>query len=305
MIKRVFFNVALIFLISACHNPFSTGTLTWTVINVNAYLQQGDAHLISKNGKHMLIDTGHESYASTVLIPTLRKANVKTIENILITHPHNDHYGGLKALMNEGFDIKVIHMNMPTQQQMLQEPWGGKYAELEEIQTLAKKKHIPILPIKMGDRYSFDADSYLDVLYVYNGIDTPIGSTDLNDMSAVCMLHHGKNRFLFTGDLNKRLGTYLAENADNIRADILKAPHHGTEGFPPNAFFDKVDAQVLIVPAPKHLWWGERSKRLRDLARQKGYDTYVSGFSGDIRVISDGEHYMIKPDRNIEGILSK
>jgi len=197
LIKKLIFLV-LILLVQSCNSPFSYGKLTWTAINVNAYLQQGDAHLISKEGKHMLIDVGHYAYAKKILVPTLQKLKIKSIEKILISHPHNDHYGGLIALIEADFEIRMIHMNMPTKKQMAQEPWGGKYAELEEIQELAKMHNIPIAPIKMGDRYSFDSDSYLDVLYVYNGIDTPIGKTDINDMSAVCMLHHGKNRF-FTG----------------------------------------------------------------------------------------------------------
>ena len=304
MIKKLILLVLLL-LLQSCNNPFSYGKLTWTAINVNAYLQQGDAHIISKEDRHMLIDVGHYTYAKKILVPTLRKFKVQKIEKILISHPHNDHYGGLKALIEAGFEIEAIHMNMPTKKQMTQEPWGGKYAELVEIQELAKAHHIPMHPIKMGDKYSFDTDSYLEVLYVYNGIDTPIGKTDLNDMSAVCMLHHGKNSFLFTGDLNKRLGRYLADNVDNIHADILKSPHHGTEGFPPNRFFDKIDAKVLIVPAPKHIWWSKRSNRMRDLAREKGYETYVNGFHGNIEVTSDGEGYSIKTDRVLEGILSK
>jgi competence protein ComEC len=304
LIKKLIF-LTLVLLLQSCNSPFSYGKLTWTAINVNAYLQQGDAHLISKGGKHILIDVGHYTYAKKILVPTLQKLKIKSIEKILISHPHNDHYGGLIALIEAGFEIRAIHMNMPSKSQMAQEPWGGKYTELEEIQALTKIHHIPILPIKMGDRYSFDSDSYLDVLYVYNGIDTPIGKTDINDMSAVCMLHHGKNSFLFTGDLNKRLGRYLTDNAKDIKADILKSPHHGTEGFPPDSFFDKVEAKVLIVPAPKHIWWSKRSKRMRDIARKKGYETYVNGFHGNIVVTTDGETYSIKTDRVLEGILSK
>ncbi|CAA6826827.1 MAG: Metallo-beta-lactamase family protein [uncultured Sulfurovum sp.] len=303
--KKILLTIILSLLLTSCNNPFSAGTLTWTAINVNAYIQQGDAHLISKNGKHILIDVGHRSYAKKILIPTLQKAGVKSIDKVLITHPHNDHYGGLKPLIDAGMKIKAIYMNMPTKKQMAQEPWGGSYAELDEIQLLAKKADIPVVPIVMGDKYTFDSDTYIEVLYVYNGINTPVGKTDLNDMSAVCMVYHGENRFLLTGDLNKKLGGYLAKNVDNLRADILKSPHHGTEHFAPNAFFDKVEAKVLIVPAPKHIWWSENSKRTRNLARQKGYETYVNGFHGNITVTSDGTRYTIKTDREITGILSK
>ena len=305
MNKLLIIGFFFIFVFLGCNREKPTSTLTWTSINVNAYLQQGDAHLIREDNTTILIDTGHKTYTQKIVIPTLQKQHITHINKIIITHPHNDHYGGIIPLIKAGIKIGQIYMNMPSKSQMEQEPWGGKYEELEVIRSLAKARHIPLLPIKMGDRYKISQDAYIEVLYVYNGIDTPVGKTDLNDMSAICMLHHGKNKFLFTGDLNKRLGRYLAEHSTTIEADILKAPHHGTEGFPPNSFFEKVKPKVLIVPAPKHIWWSKRSKRLRDLARVKGYKVYVNGFNGNIVVTSDGKDYQITTDRNLTGLLSK
>jgi competence protein ComEC len=278
-------------------NIFTQNTLTWTSINVNAYIQQGDAHLISKNNKHILVDTGHEKYASRILVPYLKGKKIDEIDSILITHPHNDHYGGIKALIENNFKIHTIYMNMPTKKQMNKEYWGGTYDELLEIQNLAKKHNIIFSNVKIGDKLVFDSMSYMEVLYVYNGIDTPVGTTDINDMSVVSMLYHGGNKFLFTGDLNKKLGSYLAKHANNIQADILKAPHHGTEGFAPNSFFKKVSPKVLIVPSPKHLWFGKRSKRSRDLAIKNNYITYVNGFNQNITVTSDGTDYTISTER--------
>lgn len=288
-----------------CNNPFSKSKLTWTAINVNAAVQQGDAHLISKDGKHILIDTGHINYAKSILLPYLKEQNASTLRAVLITHPHNDHYGGLKQLMEDGFSIGKIYMNMPTKKQMDAEYWGGKYSELLEILALAKQRNVEVVPIVQGDKLIFDEDAFIEVLYIYNGIHTPVGHTDLNDMSAITMLHHGNNRFLFSGDLNKKLGRYLAKNADNLKADILKAPHHGAEGFAPNSFFEKVNPKAIIVPAPKHLWFGKRALRLRELARQNHYETYVNGYHGHITITSDGDSYSIKSQREAKDILYK
>jgi len=302
--------IFFIFILLGCESNKRHNTLTWTSINVNAGTQQGDAHLISKNNKHMLVDTGHAMYASSILIPFLRYKNIDTIESILITHPHNDHYGGIKSLIKNNFKIKTIYMNMPTKKQMDREYWGGSYAELLEIQNLAKTYNIILTSIKIGDKLKFDSITFMDILYVYNGIDTPVGTTDLNDMSVISMLHHGKNKFLFTGDLNKKLGTYLAKHADDLQADILKAPHHGTEGFAPNSFFEKVNPKVLIVPSPKHIWFTKRSKRTRDIAIKHNYKTYVNGYNKHITITSDGDNYTISTDKNftnndILGIKSK
>jgi len=279
--------------------------LVWTAINVNAQVQQGDAHLISVGKMHMLIDTGHFRYAKHILIPFLKKQDIKHLDSVLITHPHSDHYGGVTALLESNITISTLYMNFPTKGQMLQEPWGGKYEELLEIQKVCMAHHVKIKPIRMKESYKLAENSSIEVLYVYNGIDTPVGKTDLNDMSVVCMLHHGRNKFLFTGDINKRVGRYIAQHADDLKADILKFPHHGTQTYPPDLFFQKVNPHIIIVPSPKGLWWSQRSKHTRDMARKYSYRTYVNGFSGHITVTSDGKSYTVTEERKIEGILSK
>ena len=292
-IKKIIYLLTTVFisltLLSCSKN---SDTLTWTSINVCQGIQ-GDAHLISKNGKNFLIDTGYPSAAKNSLLPFLKDHNISEIEAILITHPHIDHYGGAQFLFKNGIKINHLYMNMPTKEQMNKEYWGGKYKDLIQLQNIAKKYHTKISEISKGDKLIFDKNSYIDVLYAYNGIDTPVGTTDINDMSIITMIHDRKNRFLLTGDLNKKLGRYLAKNAHNLKADILKAPHHGAKSFAPNIFFDKVDAKYLIVPAPKNLWCSKRSIRTRKLAKDNNYSTYINGFHGHITVTSDGTHFQI------------
>ena len=296
--------IVMVLFFGGCE-PAKKDILTWTAINVSPNIQQGDAHLISKNGKYFLIDAGHISYAREVLLPFLKKKGVSELEAVLITHPHNDHYGGVKALIENHFKIKSLYMNMPTKEQMDKEYWGGTYNELLTIRDLAKTHHIKIMPIKKGDKLIFDKKSFIEVLYVYDGLHSPVGKTDINGMSVIAMIYDRNNKFLLTGDLNKKLGKYLGENADNIEADILKAPHHGTEGFAPNVFFETVNPKVLIVPSPKHLWFSKRSERTRALAKKYHYQTYVNGYHGDITVISNGDSYTIHTQRKIEDIFRK
>ena len=99
--------------------------LKWTMVNVNATGRQGDAHILSKGNKHYMIDTGQEYYVATVLLPYLRKHRLMHLNGILVTHPHFDHYGGLKYLIEHGIKIDAIYMNLPTKQQMEREWWGG------------------------------------------------------------------------------------------------------------------------------------------------------------------------------------
>ncbi len=275
-------------------------SLTWTSINVCSDTRQGDSHLISKNGKHYLIDGGHPEVTQTHFLPFLEQHKITHLDAVMINHPHSDHYGGIKALFENHIKIDRLYMNMPTPQQMKWEWWGGNYQDLVVIQKLATKSGTPISPIRQGDKFVFDKSSSIEVLYVYDGIHTPVGKTDINDMSAITMIKDGTNRFLLAGDLNLGLGTYLAENAQNIKADVLKVPHHGTEKLAPNSFFEKVSPKDIIVTAPRDLWCSKRSDRVRTLSEEKKYGTYVNGIQGHITVTSDGKTYTVTTEKKVK-----
>ena len=91
-------------------------------------------------------------------------------------------------------------------------------------------------------------------LYAFDGVNTPVGKTDINGMSLILLLTHSGVRALFTGDLNDPIGAYLAKSGhngvNNLKADILKVPHPGADPLASNDFFDSVGARVALVPAP-------------------------------------------------------
>ena len=304
-LKAISFTVFIIILFSllaACNKK--EDKLVWTAINVSN-VHQGDAHLIHKGNNNYLIDTGEYLQAKSYLLPSLESQGVTHLNGIIITHPHFDHYGGTTIVLESNITVDHIYMNMPTRKQMKSEWWGGEYKHLLYIQEIAKKKNIPISPINKGDKYTFDKKSYMKVLYAYDGIHTPVGKTDINDMSAIIMIYDDKNRFLLAGDLNNKLGTYLATHAKDIQADILKVPHHGTESFAPNSFFYTVAPKVIIVPAPKDLWCSDRSKRTKELIRTRNYKSYINGFHGDITVTSFNNTFKITTTNNPSTKLCK
>lgn len=80
---------------------------------------------------------------------------------------------------------------------------------------------------------------------------------DVNDMLLIIKLCHKDITFLFTGDLNEDVGSYLAENFDDLAADVLKIPHHGIEPVAPEMFFEKVAPRWILVSTPKRFWQGK------------------------------------------------
>jgi competence protein ComEC len=273
--------------------------LTWTMINVNYSPQQGDAHLIqTRDGKNILIDTGHLDPARKALVPFLQAKGIKKIDTVFITHPHKDHYDGLLAVLESGIPINDVYFNLPDKQVCDSEiPWGCDYEHILNYRKMLASNQVNILEAKSGMQFYFGWGSSLKILYAFDGVNTPVGRTDINDMSLIMQLKHGFNTALFTGDLNAKLGEYLAREAKDINADILKLPHHGTEGAAPDAFYSAVSPKDVLVPSPALLWCSPRSARMKNWVESHKMATYVNGFSGHIIVKMGFFGYQIETER--------
>lgn len=284
---------------AAAGNPpaaIATTQLTWTMVNVNHTPQQGDAHLLEfANGSVVLIDAGHLQPATDMLVPLLKSKGIKKIDLFFSTHPHKDHYQGLKAIVEAGIRIKEAYFNMPDKVLCDSEiPWGCDYQELMVYKDFLEKKGVQVKSAQAGQVFRLGSQSQLAVLYAFNGIDTPVGRTDVNDLSLIMKLTVGATRVLFTGDLNHKIGTWLASNGRDLRSTILKLPHHGTEGAAPDAFFDAVAPTIAMVPSPALLWCSDRSSRMRRWLDKRRIPSYVNGFSGHITVRIQGTKIKIQ-----------
>jgi len=254
------------------------------MVDVNTGEAQADAHLIRMpDGGYQMIDAGDNHDR---LIPYLRERGVRRVERVFISHLHKDHYGALPAILEAGIGIGEVYLNYPERSVCDNEiPWGCDYAHIEQTTALLRRKGVSIIEVEPGQVLYSKGGVRLEVLYAYSGINSPVGTTDVNDTSVIMALAFGRTRVLFTGDLNSRLGTYLAAHATDIKADILKVPHHGTEGVAPNDFFERVGASVAVVPSPKSLWLSDRSKRIRRYFNRKGTRTLVNGICGHVTVL--------------------
>jgi competence protein ComEC len=247
------------------------------------------------NGGTWLIDTGERSRpqywdARDTVAPFLTAKNVADIAGIVISHPHGDHFGGLPYFV-ERFRIKQLV-------DAGYEAIGG--AELQEYRKMRLKyiegggQHIPV---KAGARLSWGAGLEVQVLSPPSGLIHPESGRAVsddalyNDNSVVLRVRHGKNVFLFPGDIGKLGQDYLLRQcrADMLKAALLVAPHHGFGSYP--SFAEAVRPEVVVASClddyPKS---AVRSpgRRATEIFGEVGAKVYVTPWDGDVEVSSDG-----------------
>jgi beta-lactamase superfamily II metal-dependent hydrolase len=298
--RNLIITIALIVSSSGSFSRPAIGALDWTMINVNYAPQQGDAHLIQTDtGKNILIDTGYYLAAENIMIPYLQSKRVKVLDQVFITHPHKDHYAGLLAMVKKGIKIKELFFNLPDRTVCDAEiPWGCDFSEILSYHQTLKSSGVKVSEATAGMVFKIGSDASLEILYAYDGVKTPVGRTDINDMSLIMKLRNGTQTALFTGDLNHKIGEYLAKEGKNLKADILKLPHHGTEGAAPDSFFEAVSPKVAMVPSPALLWCSARSARMKTWFEGRKIPTYVNGFAGHVIVKMQKDSYQVTTQRS-------
>ncbi len=274
------------------------------MLNVTPAEAQADCHLLEMpDGSNILIDAAEAIDAPGTAVAHLQRLKIKHLALVIISHFHRDHYGRLLDIIKSGITVDRVVLNVPDKGSADREiPWGCDWHDVQAILAELRARRIPYSTPKAGDRI-WEYKSYngvtcgIDVLCCYDGLHSPLGATDVNDTSIILRVFNGAKRIVFTGDLNHTLGAYLAKSDVDLHADLLKVPHHGTEGVAPNEFFDRVGANAALIPSPKHLWESARSMRIRNYFIEHNIPVYVTGINGNVTVTLKADGYTIETER--------
>lgn len=277
------------------------------MINVSPGAVQADCHLIEfPDGRTALIDIADAADAPGSALGYLKLNHVTKVDLVVLSHFHKDHYGRLQDLIESGISVGRVAINMPSpadDRADSEMPWGFDRKHAESVLQFLRQRQVPYFTPRIGERLleiplADGGTAALDVVCLYDGVNTPVGKTGTNDTSIIVRLSNGATRALFTGDLNQTLGSWLANSSFNLAADVLKVPHHGAEGVAPNEFFARVHPKAALVPAPRALWLSDRCRRIRDYFSGQKIPVYVSGFSGNVTVIMTGKGFRIEAEHS-------
>lgn len=220
-----------------------TQGLTVDFINVG----QGDSALIICDGKAMLVDSGEKEYYAFVEYH-LKKKGISKLDLVVATHPHSDHIGSMSKII-ENYEIGTLLMPEINEEII---PDTEKYRELKE--TL-KNNSVQSEYVKAGDVYNL-SDAEIKIL-------SPLRqSEEVNNMSVVFMLTYGDKSFLFTGDIEKDAENALVNAGTELKCDVLKIAHNGSDTSTSEEFLERADPQIAVISVGKNNEYGHPKKKI-------------------------------------------
>ncbi len=205
---------------------------------------QGDAAVVElPDKKVMLIDGGTQDpdAGRSVVAPFLWSKGIRSIDYLVASHLHSDHFGGFIYVM-DNFNVREIWLN------------GRMTDEADELLQKIKEKDIYYRVPARGD--ILNADGYtIQIFHTYDGFfsGSPRGElSDQNNDSLVMKIESDNGSLIFTGDIEIEAEENLNYFGDRLKSDILKVPHHGSRTSSSEAFIKAVKPDIAVISAGKN-----------------------------------------------------
>ena len=241
---------------------------------------QGDAIFIeAPNGNQVLIDGGPNKAVLRELAKQMPFYD-RSLDGIIVTHPHLDHYGGFADVINN----YKINFEMDSGNDNPESKGFDIY-----IKKLEEEKAKRIFA-KRGMMVNLDKGIYLDILL-------PVINKEglsAHDEMVVIRLVYGNNSFLLTGDMEDNLENFLLSLGDNLKSDVLKVGHHGSLTSTSESFLGWVKPSLAIISVGKNNKYGHPKKEILDRLAKFEIPTLRTDEKGTIVIKSDGEKFVVK-----------
>jgi len=274
---------AIFFICNVCAAYAPDGKLFVTMLDIG----QGDAFLIETPEQNILLDTGDFNQRDN-LVKQLHDAGIARFERVILTHPHADHIGAVRAVL-DNFPVDEILDNGIASHS----PFYKNYRTAELKFSTLKDGDI----INLGGGVKFKVFNPTPEILS----DVAARRLNLNNSSIVGKLTFGDFSMLFTGDIEKEIEDELLERAyHDLKSTILKAGHHGSKTSNSPDFVYAVNPDFVLISAGKFNRHGHPHKAPLATFRENFIPTeniLCTAFNGFVRVESNGKNLLVFPQK--------
>ena len=186
---------------------------------------QGLAAVVHTRHHTLLFDTGprfsdHFDAGGAVVLPYLQYQGLGKIDRLIASHGDSDHIGGLPQIL-AGVEVADVSTSAPE-----------------------KISYFPVSECRPGDNWVWDGVSF-SMLYPQ-----PSESLRGNNLSCVILVSAGGYSLLLPGDIQRQAEQRLvARYGGQLQADVVVAPHHGSNTSSSAGFIRAVAPTYVLFPA--------------------------------------------------------
>ena len=243
---------------------------------------QADSTLLVCDGHALLIDGGNTDDAEKIVTMITDRIGTHALDAVIATHPHEDHIGGLKAVLNT-FMVGTLYSPVT-------EYDGYHFVVMVDA---ADAQGLSITVPTVGESFSFgDAE----VTFLSPGHEYP----DTNNMSIAVRVTYGSTAFVFTGDAEQLAEDDMVASGMNLSADVLHIGHHGSATSTTVEFLSSVYPSYGVISVSSNNGYGHPVQDTMDMLLYYGIMVYRTDMEGDIYCHSDGESISFLTERDIE-----
>ena len=266
--KKFLLAVFFVLIILKSASPAAANQLSVFFFDVG----QADCEVLLNGNHTIIIDTATEEMAPRI-VSFLKSKNVLTIDLLILTHPHADHIGSATEVLSS-FSVSNIYMPKITTNTRIFERLVGA------LKAQGKTAHAPV----PGESLSI-GEMNLEFLAPFKS-----DTENLNNDSIVCKLTFGSIKVLFMGDAEKPEEKDILDHGTDLRANVLKVAHHGSNSSTTDAFLKAVAPQYAVIEVGLHNDYGHPSvKTVNRLEKTHRIKVFQTASNGIIEMKTDGQ----------------
>lgn len=248
---------------------------------------QGDGILIrTPNGTDILIDGGPDDSILNCLAKHLPFWD-RTIELMVLTHPHADHLTGLISVLQRYIVLHFVSENVV-----------NNSAGYKKLTSLLADKNLSAKDLYTQDKILFTDKTTLTTVWPekdwfnIHKLDSKSDiDLDLNGFSVIQLLSYGNFKALLTGDAGFLTEDKIALKLGKI--NVLKVPHHGSKTGMSDYFLSSINPNLAIISVGAKNRYGHPNKIALDLLAKYNIKTLRTDKNGEVEVITDGKTYSV------------
>lgn len=231
---------------------------------------QADAILIKQGTSAMLVDAGNNADAEFV-VQYIKAQGVTKLNYVIGTHPHEDHIGGLDAVI-KAFQIEKIIMPKAV----------ATTKTYEDVLAAIQQKGLRITAPVPGTQYGLGSATFTVLA------PNSAAYESLNNHSVVIRLAFGETSFLLTGDAEEVSEKEMLDKGFVLKSDVLKVSHHGSATSTTANFLGAVDPRCAVISVGTENSYGHPSSSVIKRLQDRGVLVYRTDENGTVIAVSDG-----------------